>query len=427
MQMKEALLLLNQWWITGKVDPGLKKQFRRDKYNELRELVSEPRGVVIVSGLRRVGKSTLIYQVIDEILQIEKPERVVYFSYDFSLGEIIEVLNTYQSLTNVDWKHEKVTVFLDEIQKHRKWSSEIKILYDLFPHLKFVVTGSASLQLEKEAASDLAGRYFTLEIPVLSIMEYYSIKSGDSSNNVQLIIPDLKNLLDEYMRKPFPELVNVSSQLKISEYIRETVTAKIVALDIAEEFEKVDIQLILSLLDYFLSEPGIILNVDKMSQNFGKRKAEIDRHIGILEYSKLIRILKNYRPSMLSESRKLRKVYPYDISLSLADFPSIEYGKIVETKAITTLGATRYWREGNKEVDCVLFDGREMTPVEVKSSKVVRDEHFTGLRYFIKKFGIKRGVLIYMGEDQSRDQIELKSFIHLLVSQNNTKSLTGLR
>ena len=63
-----------------------------------------------------------------------------------------------------------------------------------------------------------------------------------------------------------------------------------------------------------------------------------------------------------------------------------------------------------------------MTPVEVKSSKVVRDEHFAGLRYFIKKFGIKKGVLIYMGEDQSRDQIELKSFIHLLVSQNNTKS-----
>ena len=224
------------------------------------------------------------------------------------------------------------------------------------------------------------------------------------------------------MRKPFPELVNVTSQRNISEYIRETVTAKIVALDIAEEFEKVDIQLIRSLLDYFLSEPGIILNVDKMSQNFGKRKAEIDRHIGILEYSKLIRILKNYRPSMLSESRKLRKVYPYDISLSLADFPSIEYGKIVETKAITTLGATRYWREGNKEVDCILFDGIEMTPVEVKSSKVVRDEYFAGLRYFIKKFGVKKGVLIYMGEDQSRDQIELKSFIHLLVSQNNTKS-----
>ena len=78
MQMKEALLLLNQWWITGKVDPGLKKQFRRDQYNELRELVSEPRGVVIVSGLRRVGKSTLIYQVIDELLQADKPESFVY-------------------------------------------------------------------------------------------------------------------------------------------------------------------------------------------------------------------------------------------------------------------------------------------------------------------------------------------------------------
>ena len=415
MQAKEALVLLNQWWVTDKVDPVLKKEFKRVQYKKLRQLVSEPRGVVIVSGLRRVGKSTLIYQVIDEMLQTEKPDRVVYFSYDFSLGEITEVLNAYQSLTNVDWKHEKVTVFLDEIQKNAHWSSEIKILYDLFPRLKFVVTGSASLQLEREAAIELAGRFYTLEIPVLSIAEYYSIKTGRPNNNVELIKQDLKNLLDEYMLKPFPELVNVSNRQSISEYIRETVTAKVVALDIAEEFKKVDIQLILALLDYFLSEPGIILNVDKISQNFGKRKVEVDRHIGILEYSKLIRILKNYRPSMLSESRKLRKVYPYDISLSLANFPSIEYGRIIETKALTALGATRYWREGNKEVDCILFNGREMIPVEVKSSKVARDEHLTGLRYFIKKFGVKKGILIYMGEDQRRDQIEFKPLIDFLI------------
>jgi predicted AAA+ superfamily ATPase len=415
MQAKEALVLLNQWWVTNKVDPVLKKEFKRVQYKKLRQLVSEPRGVVIVSGLRRVGKSTLIYQVIDEMLQTEKPDRVVYFSYDFSLGEIVEVLNAYQSLTNVDWKHEKVTVFLDEIQKNAHWSSEIKILYDLFPRLKFVVTGSASLQLEREAAIELAGRFYTLEIPVLSIAEYYSIKTGRPNNNVELIKQDLKNLLDEYMLKPFPELVNVSNRQSISEYIRETVTAKVVALDIAEEFKKVDIQLILALLDYFLSEPGIILNVDKISQNFGKRKVEVDRHIGILEYSKLIRILKNYRPSMLSESRKLRKVYPYDISLSLANFPSIEYGRIIETKALTALGATRYWREGNKEVDCILFNGREMIPVEVKSNKVARDEHLTSLRYFIKKFGVKKGILIYMGDDQRRDQIEFKSLIDFII------------
>ncbi|MDA8142807.1 MAG: AAA family ATPase, partial [Thermoplasmatales archaeon] len=250
------------------MDPALKKEFKRDQYKQLRQLVSEPRGVVIVSGLRRVGKSTLIYQVIDEMLQMEKPEKIVYFSYDFSLGEITEVLNAYQSLTNVDWKHEKVTVFLDEIQKHANWSSEIKILYDIFPRLKFVVTGSASLQLEREASIELAGRFYTLEIPVLSISEYYSIKTGRPHNSVELIRPDMKNLLDEYMLKPFPELVNVSNRQSISEYIRETLTAKIVALDIVEEFKKVDIQLILALLDYFLSEPGIILNVDKISQNF---------------------------------------------------------------------------------------------------------------------------------------------------------------
>ena len=71
MQAKEALVLLNQWWVTDKVDPVLKKEFKRVQYKKLRQMVSEPRGVVIVSGLRRVGKSTLIYQVIDDMLQTE--------------------------------------------------------------------------------------------------------------------------------------------------------------------------------------------------------------------------------------------------------------------------------------------------------------------------------------------------------------------
>ena len=97
------------------------------------------------------------------------------------------------------------------------------------------------------------------------------------------------------------------------------------------------------------------------------------------------------------------------------NFPSIEYGRLIETTALTALGATRYWREGNKEVDCILFNGREMIPVEVKSSKVARDEHLTGLRYFIKKFGVKKGILIYMGDDQRRDQIEFKPLIDFLI------------
>ena len=66
-----------------------------------------------------------------------------------------------------------------------------------------MVTGSASLQLEREASIELAGRFHTLEIPVLSIAEYYSIKTGRPHTNVELIKPDLKNLLDEYMLKPF--------------------------------------------------------------------------------------------------------------------------------------------------------------------------------------------------------------------------------
>jgi len=404
METEEALRLLNDWWLTGKVKNELTKVYRRDAFEKAIELIGKYRQAIILTGLRRVGKSTIMYQMIDYLLRTGiKPINIIYFTMDYKWADITNILDTCQMITGINWKSEKIYVFLDEIQKLRGWGEQVKMLYDAFPNIHFVLSGSASLQLERTAMDSLAGRHFMLEVPVLSLTEYFSLRHGIDVKNVKLYEGEISLEIEQYLRKPFPELVNVDDQRIINEYLRESVVSRIIGLDLTAEFKDTDVNLLNSLIEIFFSEPGMILNVDSLSRALARRKQEVERHIYMLEFSKLIRIVKNYRPSALSESRKLRKIYPYDVSLAIAYRPSLERGIVLETLIISRLNISRYWREGNKEIDGLMGGGKDIIPIEIKASENLRDIKW--LEYFLDRFNIKRGLVIYNGNRVDKGKI----------------------
>lgn len=85
-----------------------------------------------------------MYQMIDELLKGgTRPQNVVYFTMDYQRPDIVTVLDTFQAITGIKWKNEEIYMFLDEIQKQRNWGEHVKMLYDAFPNLHFVLSGSA--------------------------------------------------------------------------------------------------------------------------------------------------------------------------------------------------------------------------------------------------------------------------------------------
>ncbi len=415
MEIEEALKILNDWWASGKVKTDVVKKYRRPAFQEAYKLLEKYKEVVVLTGLRRVGKTTIMYQIIDELIKQTNPLNIIYLAFDYGVIDIIPILNAYQKITGVNWKTEKIYVFLDEIQILQNWGSQIKFLYDAFPNLRFIISGSASLQLERRAIDNLAGRHFLIDVPVLSINEYYSLKHDKVISNIKLYETDIRLEMESYIRRPFPKLVKIDDEKIVYEYIRESVVSKIIGQDLLQEFGKVDINMLNSLVEIFFSEPGMILNVDSLSKTLAKRKQEVERHIYMLEFSKLIRIIKNYRPSTLSESRKLRKVYPYDISLALAENPSIEKGKIIETLIISRLNVKRYWRDGPKEIDALLGNGKNIIPIEIKSSYTLKEDYKKGLDYFISKFKPKYGVLLYNGKRLDSGKIKIINIEDVLI------------
>ncbi len=216
--------------------------------------------------------------------------------------------------------------------------------------MKIVLSGSASILIEREALSNLAGRYFLIKMEPLSLMEFFELKTGRRVDNPSVWKNDVKLVFEDYLIKLLPEIVEWSEQ-PVREYIRSNVVEKVVRKDLPEIFENVNSSLLMNLLEIFYSEPGTILNLDSLSSNLKVSKKTLIEHINYLENSYLIRVVRNLRSSLLVVSRKLRKVYPYHWSLiySLFNREEVETGKFYEC-VVSLLDAKYYWRDGDKEV-----------------------------------------------------------------------------
>jgi predicted AAA+ superfamily ATPase len=387
--MDDIIRLLNHWWRERKVKESLALQYKRESFKELSALMGK-RQVIIVCGLRRVGKSTLLYQLIQQ--EIEKgrdPEDILYFSFDKKVDSIKAVLDKYREITERDYEKRHIIVVIDEIYKLDKWHSELKLLYDALPNIKFLVSGSASLKIEKGARNDLTGRAFYVEVKPLSYKEYFELKTKKVLEQPKVWEDSLKANFPAFLKKGFPEIIEFDKE-KASEYVNDLILDKILFSDFAQTFKKVDIDLLKTLTNIFYSEPGLYLNVDNMAKDLKKSKNDLMYHIQLLELGYLIKIVKNYRGSAMSSSRKMRRVYPYHPALIQGTYREVHESKLVECFVRSHLDAETYWREGDCEVDFI----HKERPIEVKYSEKIEKGDIKPLLDFMERFKVKKGYVI---------------------------------
>ena len=414
MEIESILILLNDWWKSGQVSSDLAKKYRRKIITEFKRVFNKRHEILLLTGLRRVGKTTIIYQQIEDLLKEVAPESILYFTFDYGQIDLFELLDAYSKITGTDWKHRKIFVFLDEIQKLSGWSSKIKILFDAFPNVRITLSGSASLQLEKDAIDDLAGRYFTIDVKPLSLIEFYELKHSEQITNPVLYKSELNAEETSYIERPFPAIVDWKEYRDVSTYIRENVLSKIIRGDLQDTFKDINIALLERMIDTFYANPGMIMNVDESVHNFGVSKTTFERHIFFLEFAKLIRICANFRGSHMAISRKNKKIYPYDISLALSFNPNIDIGKVLETKTASIIDAKMYWRDGQNEVDFVTLNGRKLLGIEVKAAKDVDLRTLSSLDKFSRKFSAEK-FIVYRGEDKKIKYTNCVSVTTLLI------------
>lgn len=365
----DIIEILNDWWKNGGISTEKAKNYKRKIFKNIKDVFSSYKQILILSGLRRVGKTTIIFQLIEDLLKNgTDPRSIFYFSFDEKTEEPVKIMEEYLKITRFDWRKEKCFIFFDEIQKLENWSSKIKILYDNFPNLRICISGSASLMLEKSAIQDLAGRYFSEYVHPLTLQEFAELLLKKDIDNFELYESELKMIFDDYVRRPFPEIVEWQDKVKVNQYLRELVVEKVLKSDVPGTFKNVNISLLSLLNGIFMKDAGMILDVTALSRELGVHKTTLSQHIEFLEFSNLITVVKNFRASIRAESRKLKKVYPFNVALSLCYYNELKEGSIFESLVCSSLKLKRYWREGDKEIDFIKSNDMDgILPVEVKA------------------------------------------------------------
>lgn len=149
--------------ISTQIKKKIKKLKNRDVFSKIARFLSLPDMIVLI-GMRQVGKTSLLYLLIDYLLKTKKiPEsNVFYFSLDdpiifSSFNKNIKELEIYLDSQTTDQKYKKY-ILIDEIQYLDNPTNFLKYYYDNFSDYKFIVTGSSSFEIRRKFKDSLAGR-----------------------------------------------------------------------------------------------------------------------------------------------------------------------------------------------------------------------------------------------------------------------------
>ena len=126
--------------------------------------------LIVIKGAKGVGKTTMLLQHIKRTFP--EVQKALYASVDhiwFSTHTILE-------LAEYHYTHNGTHLFLDEIHKYPNWQQEIKNIYDSYPQLHLVITGSSMLKLEESLTADLSRRHRLYTMEGLSFREYLALE-----------------------------------------------------------------------------------------------------------------------------------------------------------------------------------------------------------------------------------------------------------
>ncbi len=172
--METLLYQYNPWWEDTTSNEGIQP---REKYlSELRKYLKLKR-IVVLTGLRRVGKTTLMKLLIEELIKEGVlAKHILYVSLDDYLLDsksIIDVINEFRKIHKIT-VDEKIYLFFDEVTYKKDFHIQLKNIYDS-QNTKIVTASSSSSMLRDKKAS-LTGRSISLEIKPLDLDEYLSFK-----------------------------------------------------------------------------------------------------------------------------------------------------------------------------------------------------------------------------------------------------------
>ncbi len=342
--------------------------------------------LIAILGTRGVGKTTLLLQ---HIKLTNATQTTLYVTAD----DLYFARNTLVDLARQFYQQGGTHLYIDEIHKYKGWSQEIKNMYDKFPTLHIVYTGSSILDLEKGNA-DLSRRKIEYKLTGLSFREYVNISQGLNlpayslqeilAGKVQFPFNDLRplQLFSQYLKSGyFPFFLEDNYHLRLQGIIKQTIESDI---PIFADMEIASAQKLRKLMYVLAQSVPFKPNYSKLSADLEIRRNTLPQYLLYLEKAGLISVLKE-KADGIKMLEKLEKVYLQNPNFAYAFAPTkTDIGNVRETIFFAWL-QEKYFISSSKiadfEVEDYVFEigGKnkgqaQITAVPQGKGFVVKDE-----------------------------------------------------
>ena len=388
--MEALYYTLNPWWEGKEFAAGID----RDAYLRQVPIYLQRRQMEIFIGSRRTGKTTLLKQIVKNLLSrnIEAKD-IIYLALDhprLSFAPLSEHVRNFRKLFMHD-RGRKIFLFLDEVQDSPQWEAELKALYDL-EEVKIFCSGSTSALLTRQEGK-LTGRQIVTTIFTLSFPEYLQFRGLSPS-----LSEDYKyeSLAEEYLSLGgYPEQVLHPSQ----EYLLNLLD-DILARDLTRLHSLKKPFLLKELLRLIAAAAGSRTSFNKFAKVLGISVDTVKEYIGYFEMAFLIKSVEKWTTSWSEKIYAQKKIYLWDLGVKSLLTGSGDLGSKAENAVLIELLRSGidggYFAESEREVDFVMGTVESPLPLEVKylESFDWQDKRFAGLRLFLKRFPATRKALV---------------------------------
>lgn len=377
--------------------------FDRTQSEQIKKFAGDP-SIVIITGMRRTGKST-----IQRLFQKEYLESDYYFNFDderlihFKLEHFQMLLETL-----IEVFGSQSTYYFDEIQNIEGWERFVRRLYE--SGTKIFITGSNAKLLSKELGTHLTGRTIQVEIYPLSFKELMQYKHPEileekilSTEHRGLL---LRSFADYFEYGGIPEYTKFRKQ----EYLKDLYEG-ILYRDIVARHKINQEKSLLEMIYYFASNIGKEFNYSKLAKLVGLNSSNtVSSYCTYLEQCYLCFFLCRYSHSLKKQILYNKKCYMIDPALiRLVGFRvSEDKGRILENIVFLHLkmeGKEVYFHKEKKECDFLVREKNKIAEaIQVSvalSNPEVEKREVEGLIEAMKTYGLKTGTIITENEHRS--------------------------
>lgn len=404
LQLLRELQKENTWWQTQDVPPHLAREFKRSDYSTYKDLLDNNKINVII-GPRRVGKSTIIYQLIQHLIKEKNipTNRILFLSlertfFEITKNPITESIKIYEEnilRESIDSLEKPIYLFIDEASRNTEWAATLKQFYDLRYKVKYFVSGSSSPALYQKSSESLVGRkndILMLPLTFRDVLRFRHPKTEKAisatgaylksklmrainDNNPKELYDELARLyteigpnieaslqvaLNEYLLMGgYPEFYDVSASWdECSKIMREAYFEAIISYDILKVFGSRNPEKIKKLYIILALSTANVVSMSKIRRDIGEISRDaLDDYFQQLQDTHLIAVSLQYKKNRRKIGNELKKAYVHDVGMRNAVLGVIEddikkteiLGSLAETVAQDHLRRLKFALEPSKK------------------------------------------------------------------------------